>query len=236
MTQSISSPFEIIKEWPHDTTAFTEGLVYHSPYLYESAGGDQSTPNIGLSSIRRTSLRNSRAPSKKVLVDKQYFAEGLTILGEKIFQLTYTSHIGFIYRLDDITRIGEFHYEGAGWGLTNDGKRLIMSDGTDVLRFLDPVSFKLVDTVALLEGQRPLRELNELEYAAGKIYGNVYNQDRIVIIDPSTGQVLRSIDMAEIAKPFEHVGVLNGIAYDEEDNRWFVTGKNWPKLFELQFK
>lgn len=229
-----SEQYEVLNAWPHDCKAFTEGLEFFNGVLYESTGGDKDTPDIGLSSIRRFSLTNSRA-SKTVAIDEKYFAEGLTICGDRIFQLTYRSRVGFIYNLSDLTRVGEFHYEGEGWGLTNDNTNLIMSDGTSIIRFLDPANFKVVHAIPVTEGNEPLDRLNELEFANGRIYANVWYQKRIVAIDPSSGSVVDSIDLTNLCRPYDQTGVLNGIAYDKKLDRWFVTGKKWPKLFEIRF-
>ena len=226
--------YKVIKVWPHDKTAFTEGLVYRDGALYESAGGDEHTPSIGTSSIRRTFL-NKGGYSLKVPIDKQFFAEGLTILGEQVFQVTFRNQVGFVYDLSDLKKTGGFTYEGEGWGLTHDESLLILSDGTDRLRFLDPVKFMVQRTLPLTEGGCPRNGLNELEYANNRIYGNVLNEDRLVVIDPGSGAVIDSVDLNRLARRFKNVGELNGIAYDSSLNRWFVTGKNWPNLFELRF-
>lgn len=227
--------YKVIKVWPHDRSSFTEGLVYRDGALYESAGGDEHTPSIGTSSIRRTFLGKG-GYSLKVPIDKQFFAEGLTILGAQVFQVTFRNHIGFIYDLSQLIKVGQFSYQGEGWGLTNDGSLLILSDGTSCLRFLDPAKFTVQRTVTLTEGGCPRDGLNELEYANNRVYGNVLNEDRLVVIDPGSGAVIDSVDLERLARRFKNVGELNGIAYDSSLNRWFVTGKNWPSLFELRFK
>jgi len=226
--------YKVIEVWPHDTSSFTEGLVYRDGALYESAGGDQGTPSIGRSSISRTFLTKGGS-FLKVPIDKQFFAEGLTILGEQVFQVTFRNQVGFIYRLSDLKKTGGFTYKGEGWGLTHDESLLILSDGTDRLRFLDPAKFTVQRTLTLTEGGCPRDGLNELEHANNRIYGNVLNEDRLVVIDPGSGAVIDSVDLERLARRFKNVGELNGIAYDSSLNRWFVTGKNWPSLFELRF-
>src|SRR6266849_6178697 len=156
--------YEVVHAWPHDCEAFTEGLEFFNGVLYESTGGDKDTPDIGLSSLRRVDLNTGKV-LQELPIDKDYFAEGLTIFGHKIFQLTYRSHKGFIYDLKSFKPQGEFPYTDEGWGLTSDNTNLIMSDGTSIIRFLDPVSFKVVHTIPLTEGKHPLERLNELEYA-----------------------------------------------------------------------
>src|SRR5258708_4636471 len=216
-----SDRYEIVNAWPHDCEAFTEGLEFFNGVLYESTGGDKDTPDIGLSSLRRVDLRTGRV-LQRVPIDEKYFAEGLTIFRNRLFQLTFQSLKGFIYDLH-LHKLGEFPYKGEGWGLTSDNRHLIMSDGTSHIRFLNPVSFKVVHTIPVMEGDTPLENLNELEYVLGKIYANVWYQKRIVCIDPASGIVVDSIDLTGLCQPYEDRGVLNGVAYDEEHDLWFVT-------------
>ncbi|HKS26575.1 MAG TPA: glutaminyl-peptide cyclotransferase, partial [Pyrinomonadaceae bacterium] len=168
-----------------------------------------------------------------------YFAEGMTILNGKIYQLTWQQGKGFIYDLKEFKLEGEFSYEGEGWGLTTDGQSLILSDGTNRLRFIDPASFRVVKTVQVMNHQEPLVDINELEYIHGEIYANVWKMDKIARIDPATGRVVAWIDLSGL-RPEESMtsteNVLNGIAYDFTHERLYVTGKRWPKLFEIRLK
>lgn len=228
--------YEVVKIWPHDSRAFTEGLEFFEGVLYESTGGDKNTPDIGLSSLRRVDLQTGKV-LQKLLLDKDYFAEGLTIFGNKIFQLTYRAHKGFIYDLKSFTHQGEFPYTGdinEGWGLTHDDRHLIMSDGTSRIRFLDPVHFEVVKTICIKKGKTPLSKLNELEYCKGEIYANILGDNCIVRIDPQCGNVLSWIDLTKL-RP-RNSKVLNGIAHNKASGHLFITGKDWPTLFEIRLK
>ena len=224
--------YEIVETYPHDPKAYTQGLVFHDGMLYESAG------QYGSSSLRKVELKKGKV-KKKLDVPGQYFAEGMTILNGKIYQLTWQQGKGFIYDLEDFKLESEFAYDGEGWGLTTDGQSLILSDGTDRLRFMDPATFRVVRTVSVVNGQQPLSDINELEYIHGEIYANVWKMDKIARIDPRTGHVLAWIDLVGL-RPEETLSnsenVLNGIAYDSAHDRLYVTGKRWPKLFEIRIK
>lgn len=227
--------YEVVDAWPHDCQAFTEGLKFYNGVLYESTGGDKDTPDIGLSSVRRVDLRTGRV-LQKVSIDKEYFAEGLTIFGNKVFQVTYQTNRGFIYDLN-LHKLDEFCYAGEGWGLTSDNQHLILSDGsTGEIRFLDPASFELIRTIPVMDGNTLLKNINELEYVRGNIYANVWYEKRIVCINPGSGTVDDSIDLTKLCRPYEDRGVLNGVAYDEAHDLWFVTGKLWPRLFAIRLK
>lgn len=222
--------YQVINTWPHDTEAYTQGLVFHDGNLFESTG------LRGASSLRRVELKTGKV-KKKVDVAREYFAEGMTIFGDKIFQLTWQAQKGFVYDLKKFKQEGEFTYEGQGWGLTHDNQSLIMSDGTNRIRFLDPTSFQVQRTISVYEHGQPLTELNELEYIKGEIYANVWKTDRIVRIDPTTGRINAWIDMTGLhhqGDASETENCLNGIAYDAENDRLFVTGKRWPKMFEIR--
>jgi glutamine cyclotransferase len=224
--------FEVVNSWPHDCKSYTQGLVFHQNLFFESAG------HYGESSLRRVEPRTGKV-LKKVKVSKEYFAEGIAIFEGKIFQLTWESQKGFIYDLDSFKLLGEFTYDGQGWGMTHDGHSLIMSDGTNQIRFLDPVSFKTERTISVYDNKRPVSQLNELEYVKGEIYANIWHSDRIVRLDPATGKILGWIDLTGLLTSTgdcESVDVLNGIAYDEQGDRLFVTGKDWPKVFEIRLK
>ena len=224
--------YEVVKSWPHDCTAFTQGLVFYDGLLFESTG------QYGSSTLRKIDLGAEKI-LKKVKVPKEYFAEGITIFQGKIFQLTWESHRGFVYDLESFERLGEFSYDGQGWGLTHDGHSLIMSDGTNRIRFLDPVSFHVERKISVYDNNLPLSELNELEYIKGEIYANIWQSNRIVRIAPDSGKILGWIDLTGLLpskEGCEQVDVLNGIAYDEGGDRLFVTGKLWPRIFEIRLK
>jgi glutamine cyclotransferase len=224
--------YEVVHVWPHDPDAFTQGVVFHDGKLLESTG------EVGRSSLRRVELETGKV-LQKVDVPEPYFAEGITLLKGKIYQLTWQHQLGFIYDAWTFEKIGQFNYQGEGWGLTNDGQSLILSDGTNRLRFLDPDNFQVRKTIAVLDGSTPVVEINELEYVQGEIYANIWHADRIARIDPQTGRIAGWIDLTGLLSRGEvqdEEAVLNGIAYDETNGRLFVTGKLWPKLFEIRLK
>ena len=225
--------YQIVNMFPHDSNAFTQGLILNDGKLLESTGQE------GSSSLRRVELETGKI-LKKVDVPVPYFAEGITLLNGKIYQLTWQHQRGFIYDAQSFERLGEFKYSGEGWGITTDGKSLILSDGSNRLRFLDPSDFHVTRTVNVLDsGQTPVRELNELEFVQGEIYANVWHDNRIATIDPESGRVTAWIDMnglmpeGELQDP---EAVLNGIAYDQTSNKLYVTGKLWPRIFEIRVK
>ena len=222
---------EVVRTYPHDPTAFTQGLTFVDGFLYEGTG------QKGESSIRKVKLENGEVVQIHRL-DSRYFGEGITVFGDALFQLTWRAGTGFVYDAKTFERRRTFTYAGEGWGLTHDGTRLIMSDGTSALRFLDPTTLKETGRVQVTDGDRPVDQLNELEVVKGEIYANVWMQDRIARISPKTGQVLGWIDLEGLLNPQEAVGVdvLNGIAYDATGDRLFVTGKLWPKLFEIRIR
>jgi glutamine cyclotransferase len=216
--------YEVINSWTHDTKAFTQGLVFYQGSLYESTG------KYGSSSLRKVDLRTGKI-KKKIDLDSQTFAEGIAIYQGKIYQLTWTEHKAFVYDVKSFRLEGELSYESEGWGLTHDEHQLIMSDGTNQLRFIDPATFKATRTISVFD--------NELEYVKGEIYANVWKSDRIARIDPDNGKLIGWIDLKGLLPYGEHPNsedVLNGIAYDETDDRLFVTGKRWPKIFEIRLK
>ncbi len=223
--------YRIVHASPHDSQAFTQGLIYLDGHLYESTGLN------GRSSLRMEDLFSGRVLQHYDL-PAQYFGEGLTDWGSTLVQLTWTSYTGFVYDRFSFTLLRTFHYEGEGWGLTHDDKQLIMSDGTSYLHFLNPKSFREIRRIHVIdEAGHPVQNLNELEYIHGEIYANVWETDRIVRISPRTGKVLGWIDLGGIIDKSELEGsdaVLNGIAYDSRGARLFVTGKLWPKLFEIK--
>lgn len=224
--------YEVVNTFPHDPDAYTQGLVFHEGKFLESTG------RTGRSSLRNVEVETGKV-LKQVNVPNPYFAEGITLLKGKIYQLTWQHRTGFIYDAATLKKLGEFTYEGEGWGLTSDGDSLIMSDGTDQLRFLDPATFKVLKTVAVVDKRVPVARLNELEFVRGEIYANVWTEDRIARIDAKTGRVLGWIQLAGLiprTELLDEEAVLNGIAYDEAHDRLFVTGKLWPKLFEIRIK
>jgi glutamine cyclotransferase len=224
--------YEVVHSWPHDPNAFTQGLVFTGGNLLESTGEE------GRSSLRRVEPETGTVV-QKVDIAPPYFAEGITLLKGKIYQLTWQHQLGFVYDALSFEKIGQFNYQGEGWGLANDGQSLILSDGSNRIRFLDPDNFQVKKTIAVLDGRTAVEELNELEYIQGEIYANVWHADRIARIDPQTGRIVGWIDLRELLAPGEvqdEEAVLNGIAYDESTGRIFVTGKLWPKLFEIRLK
>jgi len=222
--------YRVVNTYPHDRNAFTQGLIFLDGHLYESTG------EKGRSSLRMVDVESGRVLQNAPLENK-YFAEGLTSWGSTLVQLTWLTHIGFVYDSFSFRVLRTFKYDYDGWGLTQDGKSLIASDGSTTLRFIDPVSFKEVRRIEVTDHDQPVQELNELEYIHGEIYANVWHTDRIARISPDTGHVLGWIDLAGLLPADQHTGaegVLNGIAYDAEHDRLFVTGKLWPLLFEIK--
>jgi len=219
--------------YPHDSTSFTEGLEWHDNTLYESSG------EYGTSSLTKINLDNGKALQKLTLENK-YFGEGITILNGKIYQLTYKEGKCFVYDLKTFKKLKEFNYEGQGWGMTNDGKNLIMDDSTETLTYRNPNTFEIIKKIKVRDNNGPLPEINELEYADNFIYANVWKRDIIVKINPSTGSVIAIADISEIWKTIgqqknDKAEVLNGIAYDSLKKRFFITGKYWNKLFGIKF-
>jgi|SRR5687767_9314602 len=224
--------YEVVSIYPHDSSAFTQGLIFADGKLYEGTGQE------GYSSLRQVELKTGRV-SKKVDVPEPYFGEGITLLNGKIYQLTWQHGVGFIYDAQKLERTGQFNYGGEGWGITTDGQSLIISDGSHQLKFLDPDSFRVTKTIAVFDGKTRVDKLNELEYVNGEIYANVWHDERIAMIDPQNGRVTGWIDLTGLLQPGavqDTEGVLNGIAYDQSGNRLFVTGKLWPHLFEIKIK
>lgn len=222
--------YEIVHVYPHDPAAFTQGLVYNDGHLYESTGLN------GKSSVRLVDIETGRVLQHHDL-PTQYFGEGLTIWKNKLYQLTWKAKTGFIYDAFSFFEEGTFHYQGEGWGLTQNGKELILSDGSAFLRFFDPQSFRELRRLRVSDAGKPVGELNELEYVRGEIYANIWQTDRIARISPKTGNVLAWIDLKGLIDKNQFPNadaVLNGIAYDSASNRLFVTGKLWPKLFEIR--
>ena len=220
---------EVVRGYPHDPTAFTQGLVFHDGALYESTG------RYGESSVRKVELETGRIVSRADL-DDQYFAEGLALHGGRLVQLTWREGVGFLYDLA-LTPQGTFPFQGEGWGLASDGTSLIVSDGSNVLTFLDPTTFSQTRQVEVRNGDEPVHQLNELEWVRGEVWANVWHDSRIARIDPQTGAVKGWIDLSQLTptpRPTDNEAVLNGIAYDAAGDRIFVTGKLWPQIFEIR--
>lgn len=223
---------DIVSAHPHDTSAFTQGLLFHDGVLYESTGLE------GSSSLRKVEIESGRV-LQKTDVAPQYFAEGLALLGDRLYQLTWRSGIGFVYDLKTFAPVDSFSYYNEGWGITTDGTQLYMSDGTNFLRVLDPKTLQVTKTIGVYLGSNPVERLNELEWVNGEIFANIWTTDRIARIDPATGQVKGWINLASLLPAPErgpNADVLNGIAYDPKGDRLFVTGKKWPKLFEIKLR
>jgi glutamine cyclotransferase len=224
--------YEIVNAWPHDKDAYTQGLVFNKGKLLESTGQE------GRSSLRLVEPETGKI-LKKIDVPGPYFAEGITLFKGKIYQLTWQHQKGFIYDAESFKKLGEFSYRGEGWGLANDSSSLIMSDGTNRLRFLDPDNFQVIRTISILDGLTPVAGLNELEYVHGEIFANIWHKELVARIEPQTGRVLGWINLTglrSLSDANHTEAVLNGIAYDENKDRLFVTGKLWPKLFEIRIK
>lgn len=221
--------FEVVAVYPHDPGAFTQGLVYRDGVLYEGTG------LYGRSTLRETRLETGEVVRSWGL-PSQLFGEGITLFGDRLIQLTWRSGIGLVWDLENFTIVGTFVYPTEGWGITSDGHRLIMSDGTSTLRFLDPETFRATGAVEVLNEGAPLSNLNELEYVEGRIYANVWETDDIAVISPETGAVVGWLDLSGLLTEDErrNADVLNGIAYDSENKRLLVTGKLWPKIFEIR--
>jgi glutamine cyclotransferase len=222
---------EVVQTYPHDPQAFTQGLEYYDGFLYESTG------QTGHSSLRKVDLETGRV-LQKIELSSDYFGEGLTIYRGKIYQLTWLTKVGFVYDLKSFRKLGEFHYTGEGWGLTHDASSLILSDGTNTLRYLNPESFEVERRLEVYAGTVAVTNLNELECIGDDIYANVWHANRVARIDGRSGQVRDWIDFSELAasEQKEPEGVLNGIAYDAARKRLFVTGKHWAHLFEVRIE
>jgi len=222
---------QVIHTYPHDNLAFTQGLFYLNGFLYEGTGLNNQ------SSIRKVKLETGEVLEKRD-VPGQYFGEGIVNWKDRLIELTWQAQEGFIYDLGTFELRSNYHYPGEGWGLTQDGKRIIMSDGSPQLRFWDPETLAELSRVTVTADGQPVNHLNELEWVKGEVYANVWQTDRIARIDPKSGHVVGWIDCAGLLSPNDPVGgegaVLNGIAYDAETGRLFVTGKLWPKLFEIK--
>jgi glutaminyl-peptide cyclotransferase len=227
--QSPEYTYKVVHAYPHDPTAFTQGLEYHDGFLYEGTGRE------GHSTLRRVALETGKV-LQRIDLAPNYFGEGITVINGRVVQLTYKSQAGFVYDRANFRLLRNFTYSGEGWGLTNDGSTIYMSDGSAQIRFWDPQTLQERKRITVREGGRAIDNLNELEWVHGEIYANIWQTNRIARISPTDGHVIAWIDLTGLLTPEELAGVdvLNGIAYDAAHDRLFVTGKLWPKLFEIK--
>jgi glutaminyl-peptide cyclotransferase len=223
--------YKVKNEFPHDIGAFTQGFEYHNNFFYEGTG------QYGQSSLRKTEISTGQILKARTLAS-EFFGEGITILNDKIYQITYRSQVGFVYDLETFGEVQKIYYQNKeGWGLTNNGAEIIMSDGTHQIYFMDPRYFSVNRKIEVMDHKGKVELVNELEWIDGKIWANIYLTDEIIIIDPESGRVEGRVDLKHLLKPADRhrqVDVLNGIAWDAEARRLFVTGKYWPKIFEIE--
>lgn len=238
VTDSTSMPrtpaytFEVVTVHPHDPGAFTQGLLWHDGRLFESTG------EVGTSNIREVDLKTGRVIRQRDLA-APHFGEGIVIFGDKLYQITWKTNKAFVYDWKTFAPTGEFTYEGEGWGLTTDGTSLIMSNGSPTLAWRDPKTFAVRKSLEVTDNGTPVNALNELEWVKGEIWANVWQSEQIARIDPTTGKVTGWIDLTGILPSLDRTGaedVMNGIAYDADADRYFVTGKKWSKLYEIRLK
>lgn len=228
----IALHYEIIAIFPHDHHAFTQGLVWQKNFLYEGTG------LYGFSSLRKVELDTGKVVKNHYL-SNDYFGEGITIFEDKIYQLTWREQTGFIYDIETFKVLDKFSYSHEGWGITHNGKQLIISDGSPILRFLDPSTMKEIKQVTVKLEDSPVYYINELEYIKGKIFTNIWQTNYIAIIDPESGEVTNWLDLEAISNYVKEnsankIDVLNGIAYDEDNDCLFITGKLWPVIFQIK--
>jgi glutamine cyclotransferase len=231
--------YSVTGSYPHDTGSFTQGLEFHKNILFESTGNPENVPNNG-AWIGKTNLLTG-ASEKKVLLSADYFGEGITIFQEKIYRLTWQNQKAFVYRISDFSKVQEFIYQGEGWGLTNDGTHLIMSNGSNILSYRDPQTFREVKQISVHDHTGMKNNLNELEFINGYVFANVWQTNQIIKIDTASGLVTGILDLSDIIRQDPSLStppsdVLNGIAWDSSAQKMYVTGKKWPKLFELKLQ
>lgn len=229
-TQPQRYAYRMVKAFPHDAAAFTQGLVYRDGVFYEGTG------LWGQSTIRKVEPETGKVLQSQAIAP-EHFGEGIAVWNDQLIQLTWRSNVGFVYDRETFSLLHEFAYPTEGWGITHDGSRLIVSDGTSTLYFWDPVTLKETGRVQVKDGDQPVARLNELEYVDGEVFANVWQTDLIARIDPASGRVLGWIDLKGLLSQADRVGtedVLNGIAYDPQTHRLFVTGKLWPKVFQIE--
>lgn len=223
--------FRIVAELPHSTSDYTQGFQYADGYFWEGTGG------YGSSELKTYPLDDTSTPQRSISLARTYFGEGITLLGERVYQLTWRKGKAFVYERSTLRKVGEYDYEGEGWGLTTDGKVLYMSDGSDVLTVRDADTFKPLRTISVTTAGRKAENLNELEWVAGEIWANVYLTDTILRINPESGKVVGIIDLTGLQSPLDvtySTDVLNGIAYDSTTGRLWLTGKNWNKIYQVE--
>lgn len=228
--------YEVVKTYPHDPGAFTQGLVVHNGFFYEGTGGRRS--DSFHSSLRKVDIETGKI-LQKIDLAGEYFGEGITILNDKIYQLTWEENTCFVYDVNDFKLLKQFGYGTKGWGLTNDGTNLLMTDGSHLVRVVNPENFEVTRTIPVLDEKgRPIIDLNELEYVKGEIWANVWQKEWIARIDPATGKLVGRIELNRLVDEQEKSSatsdVLNGIAYDQASDRVFVTGKKWKQVFEIK--
>jgi glutaminyl-peptide cyclotransferase len=231
--------YSLVKDYPHDTASFTQGLIYYKGILYESTGNPNTSLNNG-SWVGPVDLKTGKQ-TKKVTLSSDFFGEGITILNDKVYHITWENRKGFVYDLTTFRKLEEFSYNHEGWGITNNGKELIVSDGSSNLYFWDPETLKEIRRISVQDNNGLRNNINELEFINGAVYANVWQTNEILKIDPATGNVTGKLDMSSLKQSYpelmggnESEKVLNGIAFDSTGNRLFVTGKNWSKLFEIK--
>jgi glutamine cyclotransferase len=228
--QTTEYTFKIVKAYPHDRSAFTQGLEFHNGFLYEGTGLN------GRSTLRKVRIEDGQV-LQKIDLSGEYFGEGITLIDGEIVQITYRTQVGFVYGLNDFKLRRQFKYQGEGWGLTNNGREIFFSDGSNEIRVLDPKTLTEKRRIQVHDGAKQVDQLNELEWVEGEIFANIWGTDRIARIAPRTGAVTGWIDLTGLLSPMyktQAVDVLNGIAYDPARKRLFVTGKLWPLLYEIQ--
>ena len=221
---------EILETFNHNSDYFTEGFEIHDGFIYEGTGLN------GKSAVRKWNLKTGEI-IKSVDIDDKYFGEGITVFKDKIYQLTWTSGQCFVYDAKTFKNIKTYKYFGEGWGLTNDGKNLIMSDGTNMLKIIDPDKFSTINTISVTDNNVPINNLNELEYIDGEVWANIWMQNKIAVINPENGNVVKWIDLSELLatlEPNEKADVLNGIAFDKQSKKIYLTGKNWKNVFSVK--
>ena len=222
--------YEVVEAYPHDENAFTQGLVYHDGFLYEGTGLE------GRSSLRKVRLETGEV-LQRIDLPYEYFGEGIAIVRDQILELTWKSQVGFVYDLRTFRQVRQFSYSGEGWGLTSNGADVYMSDGTADIRILDAATLREKRRIHVHDGPKPIKQLNELEFVEGQIFANIWQTNRIARISPQTGEVVGWVDLTGLLSPMYQLqpgAVLNGIAYDSTRKRLFVTGKLWPRLFQIR--
>lgn len=226
---AVRQTYRVVRTLPHDVTAFTQGLVVHDGMFIESTG------QYGQSSIRRVRIESGKVQRLQRL-DERFFGEGMTIMGSKAYMLTWLTQLGFVYDVATLQQLSTFTYQGEGWGLTNDGTHLIMSNGTNMLMVINPVTYRLERTISVTMDGSPVSMLNELEWINGEIWANIWRTNEIVRINPTTGVVQSVVDCTGIlpaSAMTDDTDVMNGIAYDSTSKAIYVTGKNWPSVFQI---